>query len=47
VVKTINGHAFVADDSVLLVRDVASLGNQFPKSNEINFNSLSVRTLDL
>ena len=47
VVKSINGHNFVADDSVLLVRDAASLGNQFPTSNDFIFNNLLVRTLDL
>ena len=47
VVKTINGHNFVTEDPVLLVRDAASLGNQFPKSKDFIFNNLWVRTLDL
>jgi hypothetical protein len=47
VVKTTNGHNFVADDSVLLLRDAASLGNRFPTSNDFIFNNLWVRTLDL
>jgi hypothetical protein len=46
VVKTINGLNFVTDDSVLLVRYSASLGNQFSTSNDFIFNSLWVRTLN-